>query len=245
MLDRMLEVKIHDGPARSGIFRDLATPAVLSWDLINPCDDLAMPYNVPVELAQWSVEETLQNAENCNREFAVVHGSKYVDLRTMCAQQLEALGFHALIVANSDELLKRPRDLVKLLVRLREDLSPNTALCFPFAEASFIPLLTYMGVDLFTDSICEFYGYLNIIMTPSASYNLDKYPIMEFSREELIEFNKETLNLVIRETYENIQNGTLRNLVEQRACSSTATMASLKILDKEHMPFLEKYTPLD
>ncbi|MBV1729512.1 MAG: archaeosine tRNA-ribosyltransferase, partial [Methanobacterium sp.] len=114
----------------------------------------------------------------------------------------------------------------------------------PFADTSFLPLLAYMGLDLFSDSVCEFYGYLNIIMTPSASYNLEQYPLMELNTEELIEYNKKTLALVIKEIYENIKNGTLRNLVEQRSCSSPAIMSTLRILDKEYISFLEKYTPI-
>ncbi len=244
MKKSMLEIKIHDGPARAGIYGEITTPAVLPLESISLCEDEAMPYEVPRDLAKWSVEETLKKAGNCEEEFAVVHGSKYVDLRIECAKRLEEMGYRALMIANSDELLQRPRDLVKLVTSLRETVSPNTALCLPFADTSFLPLLTYMGLDLFSDSVCEFYGYLNIIMTPSASYNLEQYPLMELNTEELIEYNKKTLALVIKEIYENIKNGTLRNLVEQRSCSSPAIMSTLRILDKEYISFLEKYTPI-
>jgi 7-cyano-7-deazaguanine tRNA-ribosyltransferase len=49
---------------------------------------------------------------------------------------------------------------------------------------------------------------------------------------------------VIREVQEHIKNGTLRNLVEQRCCSSPESMSALRILDREHSDFIEKYTQL-
>ncbi len=236
---------MHDGPARQGHYNNIKTPSVLPLNSMNICEDEPMPYDVPLELAQWAVESTLKKAEECNHDFAVVQGSKYVDLRIECAQKLEEMGYSSLLVANADELLKRPRDLSNLVVTLRESISPNTALFFPFAEAAFVPILSYMGIDLFSDAICEFYSYLNIIMTTSSSYNLEKYPIYELNQKELMEYNKITLDLVIREVQENIKNGTLRNLVEERSCTSPQNISLLRILDKEYGDYLEKYTPLD
>lgn len=244
MPGEILEIKVHDGPARSGIYAEKETPALLSLSELSWCSDQPMAYDVPWELAQWSVEETLKKAKKCEAEFAVIHGAKYMDLRIKCAQELENLGHQALIVANGDQLMQRPRDLVQLIMELREKLNPNTALCLPFAEAYSLPLLAYMGVDLFLDSIAKYYAYLNIIMTPGASYPLDQYPLMELDLESLLEYNKKTLHLVIREILANIKNGTLRNLVEQRSCASTSTMSTLRILDKEYRPILEKYTPI-
>jgi 7-cyano-7-deazaguanine tRNA-ribosyltransferase len=241
----MLEIKMHDGPARLGQYQDTKTPSVLALNSLNICEDEPMPYDVPLPLAQWSVEKTLEKAKNCSDDFAVIQGSKYIDLRIECAQKLEEMGYTSLLVANADELLKRPRDISKILVNLRESISPNTALFFPFAEASFVPLLSYIGIDLFSDAICEFYSYLNIIMTPSSSYNLETYPIYELNQEELMEYNKITLDLVVREVRENIKNGTLRNLVEERSCTSPQNMSLLRIVDKEYGDYLEKYTPLD
>nr|WP_282730933.1 archaeosine tRNA-ribosyltransferase [Methanobacterium alcaliphilum] len=203
-----------------------------------------MPFDVPRGLAQWSVEKTLKNAANIEDKLGVIQGSKYVDLRVYCAQKLEKMGFNTLVLANADELMRRPRELADIIVHLRENLSPNTSLVFPFADASFIPVLCYMGVDFFSDAICEFYSYLNIIMTPSNSYSQEKYQIYNLDQVELAEYNKNTLDLVVREVQTNIENGTLRNLVEERSCSSPQNMSLVRILDKEHINYLKKYTPI-
>lgn len=239
-----LEIKIHDGPARLGQYGDIKTPSILPLKSLNLCEDEQMAFDVPLGLAQWSVERTIEKAEECEDKLAVIQGSKYVNLRVECAQKLEEMGFNSLVLANADELIKRPQDLTNIVVNLRENLSPNTSLVFPFADASFVPILCYMGIDFFSDAICEFYSYLNIIMTPSNSYNQDKYHLYEMSQDELLEYNKNTLDLVIKEVQANIENGTLRNLVEERSCSSPQNMSLLRILDKEHMNYLSKYTPI-
>lgn len=246
-----LEIKVHDGPARLGKLDDLKTPSIIEANSMKLCPDEPMAYNVPLSLAEWSVEQTLEKAskyrdsEECSiGTFAVIHGSKYTDLRVECAKRLDEMGYNRLLISNADELIRRPRDLADIISRLRESISPNTALCFPFAEASFLPILSYVGIDLFSDAICEFYSYLNIIMTPGNSYNLEQYNIYTLDQNELFEYNKKTMDLMVREVRENIKNGTLRNLVESFACSSPQNMSFLRILDKSHMDYLEKYTPL-
>ena len=52
------------------------------------------------------------------------------------------------------------------------------------------------------------------------------------------------MDFVIREVRENIKNGTLRNLVEQRCCSSPEAMSALRIADRDYTDFLDKYTSL-
>jgi predicted RNA-binding protein len=246
-----IEIKGHDGPARLGELGDLKTPTLIDAKSMDICPDEAMAYDVPLSLAEWSVEKTIEKAEeyknsdkSIENTFAVIHGAKYSNLRIECAQNLEEIGYKTLLIANADELVRRPRDVAEILSDLRESISPNTSLCFPFAEASFIPVLSYMGIDLFSDAICEFYSYLNIMMTPGSSYNLEKYQIYQLEQNELFEYNKKTMDLVTREVRENIKNGTLRNLVESLSCSSPQNMSLLRMLDKNHSDFLEKYTPL-
>lgn len=242
--DSMLEIISHDGPARLGKYEDAETPSTLKSDL-KLLKDEPMPYNVPKTLAEWSVKQTIANATKSEEtSIGIVHGSKYPDLRVKCANELEKLGNTVLMVANSEKLLERPMDLVKIMVQLRENANPNSAIYFPFADASFIPLLVYLGVDLFSDSSCEFYAYLNILMTPTSNYNLEEYPIYDMDFEKLKEYNKNSMDFVLREVRENIKNGTLRNLVEERCCTSPEAMTALRVLDRDYPDFLEKYTQL-
>ncbi|MDD1774345.1 MAG: archaeosine tRNA-ribosyltransferase [Methanobacterium sp.] len=242
----MLEIISHDGPARLGNIKNNESPGILipgeDFSLI---PDEPMPYNVPLKLAEYSVNKTIERCmENDERGIAVVHGSKYLDLRIKCAGELEKLGNPVLLVANSDELLNRPMDLIKIVVGLREELNPNTALYFPFIKLNFLPLLAYMGVDLFGAEAGNLYAHLKTLTTPHKNYPLDEYEIYQFNQQELANYNQKSIDFVLREIRENIRNGTMRNLVEERCCSSPETMTALRILDRDYSGYLDKYTPL-
>ena len=242
----MLEIILHDGPARLGKYEKGNTPAILKPDTAIPIiKDEPMPYDVPRALAEWSVQKTIENAKKSREKgLVVIHGSKYLDLRIQCAKKLDELGYTIFMIVNSEQLLKKPRDLVDIVVNIRETLNPNSALYFPFADIVFVPLLAYMGVDLFGDFVCDFYAYQNIMLTPTTKYDLEKYQIFDFNLKELKKYNMSVMDFVIREVRENIKNGTLRNLVEGSCCALPEAMSALRILDKEYGSFLEKYTPL-
>ncbi len=242
----MLLITQHDGPARLGTYEKLKTPAVFKPDEnIRVIKDEPMPYDVPKKLAEWSVNVTIENAKKSEEKgIGVIHGGKYLDLRIKCAKEMDELGITTFLIANSEELLRNPRDLVDILVNIRETVSPNAALYFPFTDVNFIPLLVYMGLDLFGDFACDFYAYLNIMQTPTAKYDITMYQIYDLSLGELKEYNENTMDFVIREVRENIRNRTLRNLVEERCCTSPEAMSALRILDKKYAGFLDKYTPL-
>ncbi|MGL6298214.1 MAG: archaeosine tRNA-ribosyltransferase [Methanobacteriaceae archaeon] len=252
-----IEVKSHDGPARLGKLEGEITPTIKSYNNLNIIKDEPTAYNIEYELANWGLEKTIENARNSknsnasedsNNEIAIIHGGKYLDLRLKACEELENLGYTGFIIANSDESLLRSRELVEMVVNIREKLSPNSYLIFPFAEASFIPILAYMGIDVFLDDIAEYYSYLNVLITPTKNYDLNQYylsdEINNLSRESLEAKNKEVLDFVVCETQAHIKNGTLRNLVEERSLTSPQNLSTLKILDKEYNDYLSKYTQL-
>jgi 7-cyano-7-deazaguanine tRNA-ribosyltransferase len=241
----MLEILKHDGPARLGKWNDNQTPALLSVKNLSIAEDQPMPYIVPRELAEWSVEQTLLKAYKGNRrKIAVIHGAKYPDLRLKCVHELEKMNYHNFLLANTDKLLKRPQDLVEILVRLRESMNPNSSLYVPFCDPNFIPFLSYLGVDLFGDAPCGYYALLDVILTTDGKYQLEEYEIYKMDYSELLNFNKKTMDFVLREIREHIRNGTLRNLVEMRCCSTPETMSALRILDRDYREFLDRYTPI-
>lgn len=242
----MIEIKMHDGPARLGKYNETNTPTITKLsDSLKILKDEAMPYNIPKELALWSVENTIKYAEESGENgVAVVHGSKYTDLRVRCAIELEKLGNTILMIANPEELTNRPMDLVEIIVNIRENVNPNTAIYYPFAEPAFIPLLAYMGVDLFDRLSGDFYASLNILLTSSRKYDLNEYRLYEMSKNELKDYNSRVMEFTVREVQEHIKNGTLRNLVEERSCSSPEIMTALRILDRDYPNFVDKYTQL-
>ncbi|MEN4043818.1 MAG: archaeosine tRNA-ribosyltransferase [Methanobacterium sp.] len=241
-----MEIIQHDGPARLGKYNGVITPHILpSSHDIEIVKDEPMPYDVPEKLAAWSVNRTIDFAKNSNVEsMVVIHGGKYVDLRIKCAQKLDDLGFRSFLIANSRELLRNPRDLVDIIINIRKTVNPNSVLYFPFAGLNFLPLLSYMGVDLFGEFQAEYYAYLDIMLTPNAKYDLKNYHIYDLSLSKLKEYNKNSMDFVVREIRENIKNRILRNLVEARCSTSPETMSALRLLDKNYSEFLDNFTPL-
>jgi len=243
-MNKKFEIKAHDGPGRLGKLEDIETPNIIHTNHFEVANDEAVAYNIEKEIATWSVNNTIEKAKDFNGEIAVLQGSKYIDLRIKCLKELEKLGYSGFIIANGDELLFRPRELVDLIINLRENMKPGSYLIFPMAECSFIPILSYLGIDGFLDDIGEYYSYLNVMMTPTKNYDLDIYEIYKMTQEEILTCNRSTIDFVLREVREHMKNGTLRNIVEERAANSPQNMSLLKILDKSHQDYLQKYTQL-
>lgn len=243
-MTKKFEIKVHDGPGRLGKLEDVETPNIINIDLFKIANDEAVAYNIEKEIATWSVNSTIKKAKELNGEIAVIQGSKYIDLRIKCLKELEKLGYSGFIIANGDELLLRPRELVDLILNLRENMKVGSYLIFPMAECSFIPILSYLGIDGFLDDIGEYYSYLNVMMSPTKNYDLGVYEIYKMNQEEILTCNKATIDFVLREVREHMKNGTLRNLVEERAATTPQNMSMLKILAKDHQDYLQKYTQL-
>ena len=247
LMIRKYEIKSHDGPARYGKLDGQKTPKIFYETELKTASCEGSAYNIDKEIAEFNVKETLRLAEeNCNEcDCAVIQGSKYIDLRIKCLKKLEEIGYNVFIIANGDELLTNPRELVDIVVNLRKNAHPPSVLIFTFAESSFMPILTYMGIDGFLSDASSYYSYLNVLQTPTKAYDLNSYKIYEeITQEELEEKNRKCLEFVIKEIQAHMENSSLRNLVEERSGTSPQNISTLKILDKEYMDFILEYSQL-
>lgn len=244
---KKFEIKSHDGPGRIGKFDGKKTPKLFYKNDLKICSSEGSAYNIDKEIAQFNVNETLRIAEENVDEYdaAVIQGSKYIDLRIECMKQLEDIGYNIFIIANGDELLTNPRELVEIVVNLRKNAHPSSMLIFTFAESSFMPILTYMGIDGFLADASNYYSHLNVLQTPTKAYDLNTYKIYdEISQENLEKKNIECLKFVIREIQTHMDNNSLRNLVEERSGTTPQNISTLKLLDKNYMDFILEYSQL-
>ena len=108
--------------------------------------------NVPRELAEDSVRDTVKFARKYPDNSAVVQGSRFIDLREECAKGLGERPM--LIIANGRRLLRNARLLVEIVASVRETAPPNSALYFPLAPPHMFYVLAYMGVDFFDSGDC-------------------------------------------------------------------------------------------
>ena len=244
---KKFEIKSHDGPGRIGKIDGELTPKLFFKKDLKIAPNEGSAYNIDREIAEFNVKETLRLArENVNdSDIAIIQGSKYVDLRIDCLKQLEEIGYNGFIIANGDALLTNPRDLVELIVSLKKEAKKTSYFIFPFTEVSFMPILTYMGIDGFLADSANYYSYLNVLQTPTKAYDLNTYPIYEdIAQIDLEKTNLENMEFVIKEIHAHMKNRSLRNLVEERSGTTPQNISTLKILDRTCMDYLLEFTQL-
>lgn len=244
---KKFEIKSHDGPGRIGKIERELTPKIFFRDELNIAPSEGSAHNVDREIAEFNVRETLRlakdNVDEC--DVAVIQGSKYLDLRIECLKGLEEIGYNGFIIANGDVLLTNSRDLVEIVVSLKKHAKKTSYFIFPFAELSFMPILTYMGIDAFLADAANYYSHLNVLQTPTKSYDLNTYPLFDdITQSELEKKNLENMEFTLREIHAHMKNRSLRNLVEERSGTTPQNVSTLKILDRTEMDYLLEYTQL-
>lgn len=244
---KKFEIKSHDGPGRIGKIDGELTPKLFYRKDLKIAPTQGSAHNVDREIAEFNVNETLrlakENMEEC--DIAVIQGSKYIDLRVKCLKELEEIGYNGFIIANGDALLTNPKELVEVIVSLKKEARKNSYFIFSFTEVSFMPILTYMGIDGFLAESANYYSHLNVLQTSTKSYDLNVYPIYEdISQKELEAKNIESMEFTILEIHAHMKNRSLRNLVEERSGTTPQNISTLKILDRNHMDYLLEYTQL-
>ncbi|WP_292605183.1 archaeosine tRNA-ribosyltransferase [Methanobrevibacter sp. UBA188] len=244
---KKFEIKSHDGPGRIGKLDGNLTPKIFYKNQMKIAPNQGSSYNIDREIAEFNVKETLRLAkEHVNdADIAVIQGSKYIDLRLECMKQLEEIGYNGFIIANGDALLTNPRELVEVVTSLKKESKKSSYFIFSFAELSFMPILTYMGIDGFLADSANYYSHLNVLQTPTKAYDLNTYPIYDdITQKELEEKNIENMEFTIKEIHAHMKNNSLRNLVEERSGTTPQNISTLKILDKTQMDYLLEYTKL-
>lgn len=244
---KKFEIKSHDGPGRVGKIDGELTPKLFYKKDLKIAPSEGSAYNIDKEIAEFNVKETLRlSKENVDTsDIAVIQGSKYLDLRIKCLKELEEIGYNGFIIANGDALLTNPRELVEIIVNLKKESKKSSYFIFSFAELSFMPILTYMGIDGFLTDSANYYSHINVLQTPTKAYDLNSYPIYEnITQEELEEKNIENMEFVLKEIHAHMKNKSLRNLVEERSGTTPQNISTLKILDRTHMDYLLEFTQL-
>lgn len=210
----------------------------------------------PREIVEAGVNEYITFAGKHPEQGAVIVGSKYPELRSRCGSAFEKRGLVA--IADGTALLKDPRLLVDIVPEVREAISPNTTLYFPFAPPHTFPVLAYMGVDLFDSAACLLEAARGSYMTPRGILKVEDLKELPCgcstctkSRPEdllkdqdvLLKHNFNTALIALKEIREALHLCRFRNLVEEKAGTDIASATMLRLLDREKSDFLERYTP--
>ena len=136
------------------------------------------------------------------------------------------------VVPNAYELRKDPRRIVDNVIRLRRAAGFNRLLYLSgLGEPSTVAILTYMGVDIFDDSLPRAAGVSGIRLIPEAEIQTGEDE--SASNIAAMEEEIEKVRMFIRADR-------LRELVDQRAPSTPSSVALLRIYDDVGYEYAEE-----
>ena len=137
------------------------------------------------------------------------------------------------VVPNAYELRKDPRRIVDVVVRLREAAGFGRLLCMlGIGEPSTVAILSYMGVDLFDDSLPRAAGLERVLLMPEAEVAMGDGDVagdnVDYMKAELAK-----VRMFIRADR-------LRELADQRSFSSPSNVALLRLYDQNAYGYAEE-----
>lgn len=137
-----------------------------------------------------------------------------------------------IVVPNAYELRGDPRRTVDSVIRIRELAGYNRLVCMlGIAEPSTLAMLSYMGVDVFDDSLPKAAGTMCVSLIPEGECSADS----DASASNCAEMERER-----DKTAMFITAGRLRELVDQRAPSSPSSVAVLRLFDRVGYAYQEE-----
>ncbi|BAA29204.1 archaeosine synthase subunit alpha [Pyrococcus horikoshii] len=245
-----MEVIKHDGPGRLGVIRlepPVQTPALAGVDFtispfnsyfnpkeyhdydFNLAPSIPLSYYTPDEVIEKALKriETVDYSKFNTFYFPALKRDKYYP---RFVELIEENDFDAIYIGNSKVMIKDYRGFVATLRILREKF-PNAVLITDL-EPFFYPLAVYLGVDAFDVRSLKIYSYEGLGFTPFS-------PVIWDRPNDPIEFAREMIKIIKIA----IQEGKLRYLVEN-FLPTVMNVGILRIADKEHGDYLEKYTPV-
>ena len=137
------------------------------------------------------------------------------------------------VVPNAYELRKDPRRIVDAVVRLREACGFGRLLCMlGIGEPSTVALLSYMGVDVFDDSLPRAAGLDHVLLMPEAE--------VAMGDGDVVGANIDYMVAELAKTRMFIEADRLRELADQRSFSSPSNVALLRIYDQNAYQYAEE-----
>lgn len=137
------------------------------------------------------------------------------------------------VVPNAYELRKDPRRIVDVVVRLREAAGFGRLLCMlGIGEPSTVAILSYMGVDLFDDSLPRAAGLERVLLMPEAEVAMGDGDVAG-TNVDYMEAELAKVRMFIRADR-------LRELADQRSFSSPSNVALLRLYDQNAYGYAEE-----
>ncbi|MBA2859338.1 archaeosine synthase subunit alpha [Methanococcus maripaludis] len=185
------------------------TPKIIEFDIdVPPLKTLKIPFDAPREVAEELVK--LNKSEYLRKSeisYQIINAGKYSDLIDI-EENMDVY-----VISDLRQIIKR-REMIEIIPKVREIISPNSGIYVPGAMPLEIPLLVYMGADYFDYSSASYYA--------AQGYKFSKNRLIKSEEdfESLKTFNESIIDQVLEEVKFCIESGSLRNLVEETTISN-------------------------
>ncbi|MBB6067350.1 archaeosine synthase subunit alpha [Methanococcus maripaludis] len=185
------------------------TPKIIEFDInVPPLKTLKIPFDAPREVAEELVK--LNKSEYVRKSevsYQIINAGKYADLIDI-EENMDVY-----VISDLRQIIKR-REMIEIIPKVREMISPNSGIYVPGAMPLEIPLLVYMGADYFDYSSASYYA--------AQGYKFSKNRLIKSEEdfESLKTFNESIIDQVLEEVKFCIESGSLRNLVEETTISN-------------------------
>ncbi|HUU78704.1 MAG TPA: tRNA-guanine transglycosylase [candidate division Zixibacteria bacterium] len=198
------------------------------------------------------------------RSVALIQPTSSITFFERVLNAIRDLQISNVAITNLLPILSNHRKLVEFFTKIRTILPIDTTvfLLSPVPH-TFMPILAYLGVDVFSDEYGRIATKQSLYLTDSNGYYLDELKEQfcfcavcskASTTEQLInnlqvneiELEKHNLNILlkkIREIRAALKNNELRSFIEQQIQTNITSAASLRILDKEWSKEIISRTP--
>lgn len=256
----MLDIIDRSGPARSGIWSfggaKVGTPNILFMD--------TMVHKAP-RFAELTItggertsihgaggeelgcfEQKIIKPFDAYREVASIeHGENVVMVRGRPSEALNERTEELFILGNAFELRRDARSFVGSIVCLRRAVGPSKLIYAPgLMEPSNLALLTYMGVDLFDNSLPTYQSGRGRALIPEGILKASEATWLVENSGDAEAHNQRAVWSELMLVRHMLKVGRLRELVETRVAASPWMVAALRIFDLEHYDHQESLTPV-
>ncbi len=217
--------------------------------------DYNFGFNAPTTLIKEAMKKNIEIAESYPEYGTTARGGNSLALWNEYADNLKER--RLVRIGGAHRLISRPRLFVEVLSYMREKLNPNSILYIPGAKPWHIPLMSFLGIDLFDNLYAYIAASKREYLTLREAMPLNKMRELpcsckvcsdktpeDMTIEELLRHNQSIINLSLIEIRESMRSGSFFNLLEERSVSSQEASSALRIAYIEKQEILDRYLPV-
>ncbi|MBP2143121.1 archaeosine synthase [Methanococcus voltae] len=203
---------------------------------------LKVPFDCPESLKNTILSVNIQNNEdNIDNKIQIINFGKNISENLEDIDPTKEL----YVITDIVQMISR-KELINIIPKIREKISPNAGIYVPNVLPSQVPLLVYMGVDYFDYGAVDYYSAMGYQLSKNRQYTASA------TKKELIKgndnnnnnnnnnknnnknninlkiHNRQVMDSIIEETLYCIENKKLRNLVEETTISDPYLRANYR-----------------